>query len=62
MGKETQRPDKMRVPQMVCRRYKLIDMFVIDLNIDNNSLEGFLMLVDTLVEKYSGRKEDRTEQ
>ena len=47
---------------MVCRRYKLIDMFVIDLNIDNNSLERFLMLVDTLVEKYSGRKEDRTEQ
>ena len=47
---------------MVCRRYKLIDMFLIDLNIDNNSLEGFLMLVDTLVGKYSGRKEDRTEQ
>ena len=47
---------------MFCRRYKLIDMFVIDVNIDNNSLERFLMLVDTLVEKYSGRKEDRTEQ
>ena len=47
---------------MFCRRYKLIDMFVIDVNIGNNSLERFLMLVDTLVEKYCGRKEDRREQ